>query len=586
MKKSRFSLTAAVSRRQFLRSCATAAGVLFFAPHLTSSFAQAADDKIKLLVTSDLHGNLVGWDYFTAKAAELGLAKISTLVKEERLANPNCLLIDNGDILQGTPLDTYYSSVDKSWQVHPMFQAFNAMHYDAVVLGNHEFNYGRAFLEKVIAGSACPLLSANTLDAKTGRCWSRLKPYIIKQFTVAGRPLRVGLIGLTTSAVPNWENPANFSGLAFEDQIAAARRYVAEIKDKTDLIILSSHSGVEISGEESFSNENQIAALAAACPEVSLIIAGHKHQTLDNDNPVRDANRNVVYDRSLIKNKPVLEPNCWGKFLGTAEFGVVWQDGRWQISSIQTANRPTKDVVEDEEILQLAKPYHDATVAYLNTTIAKASGDFDAVNGTLQDTALVSLINRIQRQVGHAQLSAAATFNPEARITRGDIRLQNIYALYIYENYLYTIQISGAQLRRYLEHAATFYKQVQPGDSAISTNNHGMRDYNYDMIQGVDYTFDLSLPEGERLQALTFNGAPVSDSDTFTLALNNYRYNGGGGYMAALGFDATHRPTVLFDSQKNFGDQGQLRNLIINYIKEQQTLAPVIYDNWHLTTGQ
>lgn len=586
MKKAPFSVSAPISRRKFIRSCATAAGLLFFAPHLTSGFAQESAKRIKLLVTSDLHGNLVGWDYFTAAPAELGLAKISTLVRQERQENPNCLLIDNGDILQGTPLDTYYSTVDRSWSVHPMFQAFNAMNYDAIVLGNHEFNYGRAMLEKVIAGSACPLLSANTLETKTGRCWSKIKPYTIKHFLLDGQPLRIGIIGLTTESIPNWESPENFAGLSFDDQVAAARRAIDEIKGKTDLLIISSHSGVEIAGEESFSNENQIAALAAACPEVSLIIAGHKHLTLDNDNPVRNANRDIVYDRSVIGRTPVLEPNCWGKFLGKAELSVVWQDGRWQLTNIATANIPTKGIVEDGAIVTLAKPYHDATVAYLNTPIAEASGEFTAVNGTLQDTALVSLVNSVQRQIGSAQLSTASTFNPSAVILRGAIRLQNIYGLYIYENYLFTIQISGAQLRRYLEHAAGFYKQFQPGDAAVVTNNRGIRDYNYDMVQGVDYTIDVSQPEGKRINDLRYNGQPVSDSDTFSLAMNNYRFNGGGGYMAAIGFDATHRPTVLFDSQKAFGDQGQMRNLIIRYVKEKKLLDPVVFNNWKITTGQ
>jgi 2',3'-cyclic-nucleotide 2'-phosphodiesterase/3'-nucleotidase len=575
-----------LSRRQFIRSCTTAAGMLFFAPQLVPKMAMAAEsDKVSVLVTSDLHGNLVGWDYFIAAPANLGLSRVSTLVNKERKKNPNNLLLDDGDILQGTPLDTYYSSVNKDWKIHPMFQAFNAMKYDAIVLGNHEFNFGLDFLRKAIKGSKCPVLSANTVETKSRHCWQAVCPYRIKEFTIGGKVLRLGIIGLTTKAIPNWESPANYAGLSFEDQVKTARHYIEEIKGKADLIILSSHSGVEIKGEETIPGENQVAALAAACPEVSLIIAGHKHVTIDNHDPVVNAEKQVVYAQGIVHGKPVLEPNCWGRFLGKAELEVAFQNGRWQLVGVETSNISTKGVPEDPKIVRIAKPYHEATVAYLNTRIGTAEGDFSADRGTLKDTSLVSLVNEVQRYFSQAQLSAAASFNGKAAIKQGPIKLQNIYALYIYENYLYAIRITGDQLRRYLEYAARFYKRLEPGDTTVCTNNKGIPDYNYDMVQGVEYHIDPRQPEGQRIRKLSFGGKEVAAQDSFTMAINNYRFNGGGGYMAAMGFDKRHRPEVVYDSQKRLGDSGQIRSLIIDYVRSRKVLQPVVYNNWQLDTG-
>ena len=545
----------------------------------------AAPITVTILTTADTHGHVVGWDYLTATPAQNGLAKVSTLVAMERAQNSRILLIDDGDFLQGTAMDALYSNVRENWRLHPMMATFNAMHYDAIVLGNHEFNFGLPLLQKVILTADCPVLSANTLDSETHTIWHPIQPYFIKEFPVDGEsvPIRVGIIGVTTKTIPNWEDAGNYAGLEFADQVETVKQVIREIKSKVDVIIVASHSGVEIDGEEALPGENQVAAIAQACPEVALIIAGHKHYRLDNATPVKNAHGFVVYDRSIVHGIPVLEPACWGLFLGKADLTIAKENGHWQVTAVTTTNLPTDGIQDDPAIVAAVRPYHEATVQYLNTKIGTAAAAFTATNGTLQDTSLINLINTVQHHYGKAQLAANSVLNPAARIEPGEIRLQHIAAIYPYESYLYTIEISGAQLRQYLEHAAAYYQQFRPGDTAISRNNNGMADYNYDMIQGVNYVIDITRPIGQRIRHLVYQGRSVVDADNFSLSINNYRFNGGGGYMAAIGVDQDHPAKILFDSKRVYGDGGQIRNLISQYIQSKGTISPCVHNNWSVS---
>jgi 2',3'-cyclic-nucleotide 2'-phosphodiesterase/3'-nucleotidase len=574
-----------LNRRKFLNICGTVAGMLAFAPNIFDRVVSAAgNSKITVLVTSDIHGRIMDWDYLTSSSEDVGLAKIFTLIKEQRQENANTILIDDGDILQGTPLVTYYNTINKNWKIHPMFEAYNAMQYDAIVLGNHEFNFGLDLLTKVIRSSKAPVLSANTFDIKQNKTWDTVKGYTIKKMKINDEIVKVGIIGLITDAIPNWEDTVHYEGLEFKDQVEIAKKTIAQIKNKVDLIIVASHSGVEIPGEESIPNENQIAAIANACPEVSLIIAGHKHITIDNNNPITNSKKNILYPAGIINDKSIIEPNCWGKVLGRAELSIAKINDKWQVTDLHTSNISTKGIVADADIVKIAKPYHDTTIQYLTTKIGMAAADFDAVDGTIKETSLVNLVNDAQCYYGKAMLSTAAVFNPKAVIHKGDISLQDIYSLYIYENFMYTIKITGAQLKKYLEYSARYYKQFMPGDVTIGINNNGIRDYNYDMVQGVDYTIDITKPEGQRIVNITYQGQPVEDHTHFTCAVNNYRFNGGGGFMTAMGFDQNNKPEVTFDSMKAYGDDGQVRNLIIKYIQDKGTISPVIKNSWKVVT--
>jgi len=586
--------------------------------------APIQDLSIAVLATSDLHGSIMGWDYFGKKPGT-GLTRIATLVAQERAKYPNNILVDAGDEIQGTPLVYNYNAIDKSWmtdpnKTHPMVAAFNYLKYDALVLGNHEFNFGLNVLGAVIdkaAGVNIPYLSANTLDAKatakdpvTGDqpVWNKVKPYTVKTFKdPEGQTFKVGILGLTTSAIPNWESPQNYEGLKFADVITQGSKWVKYLKDseKADAIVAVIHSGLgdDNPGDDNPANENVVLAFANANPDVNAIVAGHQHS--------------VVNAQIGINKIWTVEPKNAGANLEEIVLNFTKDNnGKWIFDPAKTTAQSlaaTTAVAEDSGLVALAKPYHDTALNYMQTKIGTATGEFSANGQTIKDTALMDFVNKVQMYYGGADLSAAAPFSPTAHIPKGEVTIGDISSVYIYENFLYTITVTGAQLRKYLEFSVgRYYKQYQPGDPGVMVNKDPVSgkpipDYNLDLLQGAAYTVDLTkkglydaagkeITNGEpRITSLRVNGQDVKDTDVFKLAINNYRYNGGGGFLAAAGIvpqttDPNKPNYVLYDSQKKLGDDGQVRSLMIQYFKDVaagkvpgvSSVDPIDDNNWQL----
>lgn len=533
---------------------------------LSAGTAFAGD--LTVFSTSDVHGSVIGWNYFTAKPADVGLAKISTIINEARAQKGKddaILCIDGGDILQGTPLDTYMVQHPSEWKAgqHPMFAAFNKIGYDAIELGNHEFNFGLDYLKKAI-GKNKNVLGANVIDDKTGKTWSAVRPYIIKTVKIDGEKVKVGIVGTDTPAIPNFEDPSHFAGLHFESQVPVMQKYVKELKEKgADIIIGVTHSGVP-RGDRNAS-ENQVIAIAEACPDLDLLICAHNHVVIDNKSGITGPD-GTVYPDSVVNGVPVVESGKDGKFVGKSNLTLHKVDGKWKVEKVTTQAISVKGVADDPAIVEQVKPWHEKTLHHLQTVIGQASDEFSGAESNHQDSAIVDLVNEVQRHYAGTQLSASAAFNTSQNIDKGAITLQEMSDLYIYENYLYGIRINGAELRKYMEHAASFYGTTP--------------DYNYDMIQGVDYTIDLNQPVGHRITKLQYQGRDVKDTDTFTMAINDYRMNGGSGYMAAMGYTDGRKPEVVFDSMRKYGDDGQMRALMIQYVKDKGTITPTCDHNW------
>ena len=536
---------------------------------LSAGTAFAGD--LTVFSTSDVHGSVIGWNYFTAKPADVGLAKISTIINEARAQKGKddaILCIDGGDILQGTPLDTYMVQHPSEWKAgqHPMFAAFNKIGYDAIELGNHEFNFGLDYLKKAI-GKNKNVLGANVIDDKTGKTWSAVRPYIIKTVKIDGEKVKVGIVGTDTPAIPNFEDPSHFAGLHFESQVPVMQKYVKELKEKgADIIIGVTHSGVP-RGDRNAS-ENQVIAIAEACPDLDLLICAHNHVVIDNKSGITGPD-GTVYPDSVVNGVPVVESGKDGKFVGKSNLTLHKVDGKWKVEKVTTQAISVKGVADDPAIVEQVKPWHEKTLHHLQTVIGQASDEFSGAESNHQDSAIVDLVNEVQRHYAGTQLSASAAFNTSQNIDKGAITLQEMSGLYIYENYLYGIRINGAELRKYMELAASFYGTTP--------------DYNYDMIQGVDYTIDLNQPVGHRITKLQYQGRDVKDTDTFTMAINDYRMNGGSGYMAAMGYTDGRKPEVVFDSMRKYGDDGQMRALMIQYVKDKGTITPTCDHNWSVS---
>ena len=523
-----------------------------------ASPARAAERvTITVLETSDVHANLLPWNYARGTGGDWGLARVATRVREIRAATPNVLLLDGGDTIQGAPIG-WLEARRPSSGPHPVAVAMNALRYDAMAVGNHEFNFGLDVLRRAQKDSAFPWLSANTRKSSDGS--AAFPEYLVKE--VGG--LKVGVLGLTTPNIPGWEPEANRPGLAWEDPVATARRLVPVLRGRLgcDVVVALFHSGLEADPETLEPNgtdhENRVVALAKEVPGIDLFLTGHAH-------------RKIPLTR--VYGVPVIQPGRWGEVLARVDLVVEKDGGRAKVVEAKGELLPSDaSVSTDPEIAAIAKPYHEKAIAYLNEPVAVATGPFPGERARLEDTALLDLINETQLAATKADLSLTSLLpfrfdGWEA----GPLTIRQVYALYPYENQLVVVEIDGARLKRVLEHAATFYDGAEWKDGKlVVTPKAGMTPYNYDVVQGVSYRIDPTAPAGARVKGLRYHGRDVKDDDRFTLAVNSYRAQGSGGY------DALRGTKVL----RTYNDE--IRELLVERIRAAGTIVPETDGNWVL----
>lgn len=512
--------------------------------------------SIRLLQTTDLHGYIYPYDYFAARPANRGLAKVATLIRQAR--TPNTLLLDCGDTIQGSPLETVHQTstrAGKTTRPDPMILAMNALRYDAMVVGNHEFNYGLPNLRKAQKAARFPWLSANTQGP------SGFVPYLLK--TVAG--VKVAIIGLTTGGIPNWERPEHIAGLSWRDQIAAARDALKQIEPKRpDVTILAVHGGLDRDLKTGrifpaqLPNDNMVHQLAEAFPKIDVILYGHSH--------VADAG-------TRIGDVLIVQARNWGQSLAQVDLELERKGGRWTVLTKRSHLIPvTEQVPADPEITRLTAPYHEATEAYLKTPVAESAAELTGALGRFQDSAVVDAIHEVQLHYTKADVSLTALFQPTVKIPKGAVTVREMAALYSFDNELYTVEGDGRMLREALENAARFFLTCQ--DAACAQGpliNNAMPGFNFDMAQGVTYEIDLTAPAGQRINNLTYRGAPLKDDQPLKLAVNNYRAAGSGGY------DMLRRGKITWRSGR------EIRDLLIEYYTEKKRLPAEPDNNWRIT---
>ncbi|MFL0248761.1 bifunctional metallophosphatase/5'-nucleotidase, partial [Candidatus Clostridium stratigraminis] len=523
------------------------------------------NSTISIVGTSDLHGSIYPLDYNTSAASNIGLARISTYMNNLRAANPNTMLIDNGDTIQGTPLVYYYNMLDTKTE-YPMMKVMGAMKYDTWTLGNHEFNYGLDTLNRVIADAkkeGINVLSANTYNTKDNTNF--VNPYYTKTFTINGKTIKVGILGLTTKTIPSWEDPAHYAGLKFNDLVDEAKKWVPVLKnqEKCDIVIVSAHTGT--SNLSDTIPENQADLIAQQVSGIDVILAGHAHtgKTYSFTNP----------DGKVV---PVVEPKNGDGIFSQIDINV---DANGAVSGVKAYNVDTTNaaIPADQSILDVAKPYQDATLAYTNTVIGKSTAVFEGSKQLTEPSTIMELVNKVQMNAAKSQLSIAAPLSLTAKVPQGDIKRQDIMGVYVYENFLYGVNMTGKQLKNWMEWSVRYYKQVSnANDPIVKDPVLNIADYNLDQLYGATYDIDLTQPacttdskgvviSGNRIKNLKVNGILVKDTDVFKVAINNYRYNGGGGFMAAAGLTPGSAATIAatyYDSAKALGDDGQVRNMM------------------------
>lgn len=552
----------------------------------TGSAVQPAA-TISIIGTSDLHGSIFPMDYNTGAASNVGLAKISTYVKSVRAANPNTMLIDNGDTIQGTPLVYYYNMIDQTSE-YPMMKVMGAMGYDTWTLGNHEFNYGLPTLNRIIADAekeGIHVLSANTYNTADNSNF--VDPYYIKTFDIDGKTIKVGVLGLTTKTIPSWEDPAHYAGLQFNDLVSEAKKWVPIVRAAgADIVIASIHSG--ISSPSDTIPENQVDAVATQVSGIDAILCGHTHKAIAQQ----------FFTNPDGKQVPVTETKNGDGIFSQIDIGI---DDSGNVIGVNTKNVTlTNDIAADPDILAIAQPYQDATLAYTNTVIGKSTGEYTGAGQTTGPTAIMELINKVQMSAAGSQLSIAAPLSASAHIPQGDIKRQDIMGVYVYENFLFGVNMTGKQLKNWLEWSVRYYKQVSsPTDPIVKDPVLNIPDYNLDQLYGATYDIDLTQPacttdangmviSGNRIKNLKVNGQLVKNTDVFKVAINNYRYNGGGGFMAAAGLipgSAATTAATYYDSAKALGDDGQVRNMMFKYVQDNGTISPTNSNNWKIDTA-
>jgi len=515
--------------------------------------------QITLLSTTDLHGHIYPIDYATNLPSADGFAKIATLIRDVRKESPQLVLVDCGDTIQGTPLAYYHNRVNNT-PPDPMMVVMNALGFDALVVGNHEFNFGLAVLNKARSEARFPWLSANT--ERIADRQPAFAPYLVKEV----KGVKIGILGLTTPGIPSWENEGNYAGLRFQDPVEVARRRVAELRnqEKVDVVLLALHMGLEenlatgVPSPGQVPNENAALKIVRSVPGIDVMFMGHTHRTIPG----------LTVGGALLS-----QAGRWGDHLSRADVYLerATSGERWQIVAKTSSSIPvTKDTPPDPEVLALAKPYHDETQAWLSKPVGQSARALSAANSRLEDTAIVDLVQRVQMEAGKADVSFAASFTLDARLPKGPVTLREIAGLYIYDNTLVVVESNGEQIKAALEHSARYFRPYEKGKTAAQLVDSAIPGYNFDLAEGVDYTIDLTRPVGDRIVGLSYRGSPLAPDKKLRVAINNYRLNGGGGYSMFRGVPVLDRSSV------------EIRDLIVDWVQKHPDIPSEPTQNWRL----
>ena len=512
----------------------------------------AENTQITILGTTDLHGNVWGFSYEdNAETDADGMARVYTYVQQVRAENPNTILTESGDFIQGTIMtdDLFNKFPEKE---HPVVAAMNFMGYDAITAGNHEFNWGITAMQTILGRSNAPVLAANVKDANgelvTGAGW-----------TIVDRAgVKIAIIGVVTPNVPVWDGgKEGIDDCTYEAANVAVKNAIAEIGDEADILVVSAHMGLEPEFDTENGSDGAYKILED-CPEIDVLQLGHYHVTVNE----KIGDTIVVGGRNAAKEVSRVDLTL------DADKNIV--DAKAEIV-------PMEGYEPSQEVRDLIKDAHEAAISYIqDDVVGSAAAKFqpeDEISGIpqgwLEDTAVLDLINMIQMEAAQADVSACALFKVTSDLPQGDLNYGNVFDIYKFDNTLYRVTVTGAELKAYMEWSVSYYNQWQEGDVTISFNPD-QPSYLYDVFAGVDYEIDLSKPVGERIQNVMFKGEPLTDDQTLTLAVNNYR------------FSSALKSKGLVAGDKEWESSGSIRDMIVAYLAENSPVSPEVDNNWKI----
>ena len=517
---------------------------------------------IGIAATTDVHGRIYPYEYAIGEEDEsVGFTKTNSVVKELRKTNPNLLLIDIGDTVQDNNAELF-----NDLEIHPMVKALNIMKYDAWILGNHEFNFKKEFIEKNIRKFKGAVISANILNEDDGSNF--VLPYQI--FDIEG--VRVAVIGVLPPHVPKWEasSPENFKGLKFENPLVSIERTVKEIEGKYDVLVGAFHLD-----RKNTQDSAGILEIVKKVPKFDIVFAGHEHAR-------------YVLD---MEGVPIISPGSYGWGVSFGKLKLKKINDKWKIEYVEAKNIETKNYKADEELKEQFKDVHEESLKDSNQVIGEVAESFisnvDNITGKnkvttlptsqIQDNAVIELINEVQKFYAKADVSAAAIFDPNSNLKKGIFKKKDVAFIYKYTNTLVGVNMTGENLLKYMEWSVGYYNKITPGDVTISFNKD-VRGYNYDMFDGIQYDVDISMEPGKRIKNVTINGKKLEKTKNYKVAVNNYRL----GTLQTL--KLINLEDKYYDSYEIYQDGGRIRELIIKYVKEELKgkLVPKIDNNWKI----
>ncbi|MEJ9252288.1 MULTISPECIES: bifunctional 2',3'-cyclic-nucleotide 2'-phosphodiesterase/3'-nucleotidase [Bacillus] len=601
--------------KKMLAGATLAIGVI--APQVLPATAHADENNgestvnLRILETSDIHVNLMNYDYYQTKTDnKVGLVQTATLVNKAREEAKNSVLFDDGDALQGTPLGDYVANkindpkkpVDPSY-THPLYRLMNLMKYDVISLGNHEFNYGLDYLNKVISKTEFPVINSNVYkddkDTNEENDQNYFKPYHVFEKEVEDesgqkQKVKIGVMGFVPPQVMNWDK-ANLEGkVKAKDIVETAKKMVPKMKaEGADVIVALAHSGVDKSGYN-VGMENASYYLTEV-PGVDAVLMGHSHTEVED----------------VFNGVPVVMPGVFGSNLGIIDMQLKKVNGKWEIQKEQSKPqlRPIADskgnplVQSDQELVNEIKDDHQATIDYVNTAVGKTTAPINSYFSLVQDDPSVQLVTNAQKWYveklfaengqyskykGIPVLSAGAPFKAGGRngatyytdIPAGTLAIKNVADLYVYPNTLYAVKVNGAQVKEWLEMSAGQFNQIDPKKTEEQPLvNISYPTYNFDILDGLKYEIDVTQPtkydkDGKVVNAntnriinMTYEGKPVADNQEFIVATNNYR-------GSSQTFPGVSKGEVVYQSQD------ETRQIIVKYMQETPVINPAADKNW------
>jgi 2',3'-cyclic-nucleotide 2'-phosphodiesterase/3'-nucleotidase len=510
-----------------------------------TSVTLGANGTVDLVVaaTTDVHGYVEGWNYLTGRPDTLrGLARLATIVDSIRRATGALpILVDAGDMLQGTPLTYVAARLDTTIR-HPVIAAMNAMEYDAAVIGNHEFDYGLPALERAMGQANFPFLAANVYGPNGQR---RFAAWTVE----IRRGVKVGIVGATTPGAMVLDRDQLAGRLQVRDIIPDVRSAVRDARNAGAAVVIAVvHSGLDEPSTydtvgTGAGSENVAARVAHEVPGIDVLVYGHTHKEMAD---------------TVVAGTLLMQPKNWATSLAVAQLRLERRNGRWAVTYKRGRIIEAVHHRENSQVLAVAAEGHRLAVRYAATTIGNTPAAWRADSARVTATPLIDFVLGVERRASGAQLASTAVFSVDNALAAGPITVAEMTALYPYDNTLRAVRITGAQLRAYLEHSARYFRSDATGVEADPT----IPGYNYDVVGGADYEIDVSRPIGDRVTRLEFQGKPVAPTDTFTMAVSNFRQAGGGG------FSMLHDAPVVYDQQRD------IRDLLIDEVKTRGTIRP------------